>query len=211
MEIINLIGKIRNKKGKYYSNYIRKKNKIPCVLYGVKNKNIIFYLSIKEIHKIIINFKKKNFFINIELIDSIDSKNILKKNFDVIIKEIQYHPVSDKIIHIDFYEIDYKKNIILDIPIKIIGKSIGVIKGGKINFTIKKLRIESIPKKMPKSIKIDISNLDIGDSFLVKDIIYNKKEYKILHPYNLAILSVTLYKKQEEKLKEEENLDKSTS
>ena len=97
-----------------------------------------------------------------------------------IIQEIQFHPVTDRIIHIDFVEIKDDKPITMNIPVKFEGDSIGIKRGGKLDIKLKKLPVKAIPSKMPSYIPINITKLDIGDSIRVRDI--SNDDYQILKP-----------------------------
>src|SRR6266576_303535 len=110
-----------------------------------------------------------------------------KKKIRSILKEIQFHPVSDTILHADFSKLLEGQKIELEVPIKIIGRSLGIGKGGKITIFLKNLKIRALPEKMPNYIELDITDLDIGDSLRVKEIL---TKYKILNDYESVILTI---------------------
>ncbi|AWU44441.1 50S ribosomal protein L25 [Blattabacterium punctulatus] len=176
MQYINIYGKKRNI-GKKYIESIRSSGKVPCILYG-KNINIPFSTSLESFKNLI--YTSKIHWVNIQ----IEGEN----NINAVQKEIQFDPISEKILHVDFCKIDQKKSIILEIPVKTFGRPIGVSKGGEYYSTIRKLKIKAIPSFFPEYIKLDISNLDIGEKITVKDIY--PKEYTILHPTNTLIARV---------------------
>lgn len=179
MEFINIYGKKRNIKKKFnkYKTY-KDTNKVPCILYG-KKLNIPFSSSLKELKKIV--YSRKLHWIIIKL----EGYN---EKIKAITKEVQFDPIKDQIIHIDFYKINEKIPIVIDVPIIFIGRSIGVSKGGEYYSSIKKIKIKSLPKNIPNCIKLNISEMDIGDKIMVKDLLNDK--YRILHSNNTLIARV---------------------
>ncbi|XBT18766.1 MAG: 50S ribosomal protein L25 [Candidatus Shikimatogenerans sp. Tcar] len=185
-KILNIKAKNRKLNNKT-SYYLRKKKNILCVLYNknIKN-NIYFYIKDKLKHYYYHKYKFYNIF--------------YKKNIYLsLIKEIQYHPVNDKIIHIDFLKINTNEIITTYINIKFIGKSIGIIKGGILEIIINKIKIKSYYKYIPNYIKIDISNLNINDKIFIKDIL--NKKYNILNNRNNIICFIKFKKNIKEKKK----------
>lgn len=158
MQTINIEGALRNSIGKKATKETRKQDLVPCVLYGGK-ENIHFSSSQPSVKKIIFtpNLYKANL-------------QIEGRNFEAIVKDVQYHPVSDAILHIDFQELVDGVNVITHVPVKTIGTSEGVKKGGKLLLNVRKLKVKSTPDKLQDSIEIDVSHLDLGQSFKVRDI-----------------------------------------
>ncbi|WGH27110.1 MAG: 50S ribosomal protein L25 [Candidatus Shikimatogenerans bostrichidophilus] len=192
-KILNIFVKKRNKK---------KNNKyIPCIIYN-KNYNLQCNISLLEINKIL---KNKEYIIYLNI------KNY-KNKFYVLIKDIQYNILRNKIIHIDFYKIDnINLPFISYVNVKIKGNSIGVLKGAICNIPLKKIKIKTTLKNYPKNFKIDISNLDIGDKIYIKDIYKKNKNIKFLHSCNKIILSIKknkINKEKEETTKKNENKNK---
>ncbi|WP_185871766.1 50S ribosomal protein L25 [Blattabacterium cuenoti] len=199
MKYVNIYGKKRDV-GKKAVRTIRLSGKVPCILYG-KNINIPFFTSLEYLRNIIYTVKVYGVILNIEGYD---------QNINAIRKEIQFDPVSDKILHVDFYKIDKSKPIILEIPIKSFGRPIGVTKGGVYYSTIRKLKIKAKPDEMPEYIQLNIDSLDIGDRITVENL-YNN-QYTILHPSHTLIANVKhsravkdIQEEQEEKDKEEKD------
>ena len=131
----------------------------------------------------------------IKMLSLISSLEPLMLDIDVngkihrcIIQEIQFHPVTDRIIHIDFVEIKDDKPITMNVPVKFEGDSIGIKRGGKLDIKLKKLPVKAIPSKMPSYIPINITKLDIGDSIRVRDI--SNDDYQILKPPHLMIAKI---------------------
>ncbi|WP_185858078.1 50S ribosomal protein L25 [Blattabacterium cuenoti] len=193
MKYINISGHKRNV-GKKEVRSIRLSGKIPCILYG-KNLNIPFSTSLEGLKKIVYTTEVYGIVLKIEGYD---------QNINAIRKEIQFHPINNKILHVDFYKIDPIKPIILEIPIKSFGRPIGVEKGGEYYSPIRKLKVKAYPHNMPEYIKLNVNSLDIGDRITIEDL-YND-QYTILNPFRTLIATVknsrTIIKSTQ---KEEEN------
>lgn len=176
-----IIIQVENRKnlGKKARKILLNSGKIPCVLYGVK-ENILFSVQSELFKKLIYPYNGSIVFL--EFLE-------YKKKIRSILKEIQFHPVYDTILHADFYKLLEGKKMELEVPIKIIGRSQGIGKGGKINIFLKTLKIRALPEKMPNYIELDITDLDIGDRLRVKDIL-TKKKYKILNYFESVILTI---------------------
>ncbi|XBT18588.1 MAG: 50S ribosomal protein L25 [Candidatus Shikimatogenerans sp. Tder] len=185
-KILNIKAKNR-KLNKKESIFLKKNNNILCVLYHKTIKNNIYFY-IKD--KLKYYYYNKYKFYNIKYNNNI---------YLSIIKEIQYHPINDKIIHIDFLKINLNDLITTYINIKFIGKSIGVIKGGILEIIINKIKIKSFYKNIPNYIKIDISNLDINNKIFIKNIL--NKKYNILNNINNIICFIKSNKSIKEKKK----------
>lgn len=172
-----IIIQVENRKnlGKKARKILLNSGKIPCVLYGVK-ENILFSVQSELFKKLIYNGS----IVFLEFIE-------YKKKIRSILKEIQFHPVYDTILHADFYKLLEGKKMELEVPIKIIGRSLGIGKGGQINIFLKTLKIRALPEKMPNYIELDITDLDIGDRLRVKDIL---TKYKILNYFESVILTI---------------------
>ncbi len=107
-----------------------------------------------------------------------------------ILQDIQFHPVTDKILHIDFYQIFDDKPVALNIPVQLEGSSPGVLNGGNLRFPNRKLKIKAIPSNLPDYISADISKLKIGDKVFVRDL--QNDAYTILHPESMVVVQVRM-------------------
>ncbi|MFH1004461.1 MAG: 50S ribosomal protein L25/general stress protein Ctc [Bacteroidota bacterium] len=176
MKTITLSGSIRKTIGKKDANALRREKKIPCVLYNEKNQ-LHFAASEKD-------FKDIVYSPDVHLI----KLDIEGKQTEVIMKDIQFHPVHDNILHVDFMEVFPDKPITIDIPIKIEGTSVGVKEGGKFLKKLKKIRVKGIISKIPETININIENLKIGDYIRIKDL--NYEGITFMHEQNASIVAV---------------------
>lgn len=171
---------IINKKKILIINYKKKikKNYIPCIIYN-KNYNSKCYINLSEINKII---KNKKYIIFLKK----------KKNKKlVLIKDIQYNILRNKILHIDFFKINNNNTLFVTyVNIKIIGNSINFFKGAICNIILKKIKIKTNIKNYPEYFIIDITKLNIGNKIFIKDLKKKYNNIKFLHSLNQIIISI---------------------
>ena len=110
------------------------------------------------------------------------------KKVNAILQDIQFHPVTDKILHIDFYQLFDDKEIAMDIPVRLVGNSVGVKLGGNLQRNKRKLRIKALPTNLPDYIEIDITDLNIGDRVYITEL--ENELYNFLHPDNTVVCQV---------------------
>ena len=158
MKSVSLSGSLRENVGKKDAKRSRKEGKIPCVIYGGESQ-IHFTLPELTVDKII--FTPEIFIFNI----TIDGKE-----YQTILQDIQYHPVTDKVLHVDFLEITKGKDVVVGIPVNFVGVAPGIIKGGKLQVKYRKLRVKGNIDNMPEFIELDVSKLDLGNSIKVRDL-----------------------------------------
>ena len=165
MKTIEIKGSLRTELGKKSSKQIRKADGVPCVIYG-KEENIHFFAPE-------LSFKNLVYTHEAQLVDLNINGNIYK----TILQDIQFHPVSDKMIHADFIKIFDNKPVAISVPVSVYGNSVGVMAGGKLSIKRRKLKIKGLPKDLPESISIDISNLKIHDNIRVSDLSIDNIEF----------------------------------
>ncbi len=152
----------------------RRKGKIPAVVYGEGKELFPLFVDQKQFQKILHTSLGENVIIHLE-INEANPKT-------VIIKEIQRDPLNDNLLHIDFQQISLKKKIEITVPIEIIGEATGVKSGGILEQQLWELKIRCLPTKIPKSIPVDVSNLEIGKSYAVKDLSILKETEVLTNP-----------------------------
>lgn len=165
MKTFELKGTIRKDTGKKYSRKLRMEEKVPCVMYGGK-ENIHF--SMPEL-----SFKDIVYTSNVYLL-KIDIEG---NNHDAVIRELQFHPVTDKIIHADFKEYYPDQPVIINLPVKIVGESIGLKAGGKLRIRRRIIKARGLIKDFPEYIEIDITDLDIGHTIRIEDLKFEGLEF----------------------------------
>ncbi len=161
MKNVSLSGSLRENVGKKDAKKHRKLGKVPCVLYGGKEQ--IHFIAEERDFKDII-FTPDVHIINLTLNG---------KKVDAILQDIQYHPVTDRILHVDFLEIFPGKQVVIAIPIALEGTAPGVIKGGRLIKKIRKIKVKALVENLPDQIVVNISKLDIGGRIKVGDLSVN--------------------------------------
>jgi len=176
MESIALKASLRKETGKKSSKAVRVQENIPCVIYGGK-ENVNFFAAESEFRHLI--FTPQVFIVNID----IDGNS-----HRAIIKDLQFHPVTDKLLHADFYEISDNKPVTVEIPVKLSGSSKGVREGGKLMMDKRKLRVKGLSKDIPAEIEINITELGIGKSIRAGEI--QTEKFEIVLPKEMPVVSV---------------------
>lgn len=160
-EVIELKGEIRET-GSNAADALRNAKRVPCVLYGPEvEENIHFSVDELELEKQVLSQSKRQI---IEL-------NINGEKYKTLLKKAEFHPISDRTIHADFYVLDEDHKVTLSVPIRLQGTAIGVTEGGgRVFQPMHILRIRVYPDKIPGDYSVDISELEIGDSLHVRDL-----------------------------------------
>ncbi len=178
MKSVELQGVAREATGKKNSKQLRREERVPCVLYGGED-NIHFSVLNKDLKDLV-------YTPNVYLVDlSLDGK--LHK---AIVKDLQFHPVTDAILHIDFLEIFEDKAVEISIPVTLNGLAIGVKAGGKLQTLNRKLKVKALPKFLPDTLDVDVTKLALGKSIKVGDVSFENID--ILNSNNTVIASVKL-------------------
>jgi large subunit ribosomal protein L25 len=164
MKSIEIKAVSRDQFGKKSSNSLRAENNVPCVMYGGE-ENLHFYAHENAFRKLV--YTPEVYLVSL---------NIDGKNYRAVMKDLQFHPVSDKLLHIDFIQVIENKPVTINIPIKITGVSPGVKAGGKLRIKRRSLRVKGMAEDLPDHLNIDISKLQIGQSIKIGDLSYDKLE-----------------------------------
>lgn len=178
MKKVSLSGSKRENVGKKDTKAIRNSGRVPAVVYG-SGKQTHFSVKHTDMEKIVYN---KDVF-NVEI-------DVEGDKFSTIIQAIQFHPVTDRVQHVDFLELDDNKKVKVQIPIELEGRAEGVMMGGRLQQVFRKLSVFAYPKNLPEVINIDISSLKIGDSIRVKDLMTD--EMQLLNAANAVVVSVKM-------------------
>ena len=190
MKSITINGSQRESVGKKASKALRNAGQVPCVLYG-GDKPVHF--SAEELA-----FSKLVYTPNVHtVVIALDNG----ETYNAIMQDIQFHPVTDKILHIDFYQLFPDKEITLDIPVHVIGTSRGVLNGGVLRRNNRKLRVRALPDNLPDYLEADITPLKIGNKLYVTAL--ENEAYTILHPENTVVCQVTRSRASIEEYEEE--------
>jgi large subunit ribosomal protein L25 len=176
MKTIEIKGSFRTELGKKSSKELRKSGNVPCVIYG-KEKNIHF-------------FAHENSFKNLVYTHAahLVKLNIDDKEYKAVLKDMQFHPVKDNILHADFIEIHDNKPVVINIPIKVSGDSVGVIAGGKLSIKRRTLKVKGLADDLPEALPINITDLKIHEGIKVGELSYDKIE--LLDPKKSMVLTI---------------------
>jgi large subunit ribosomal protein L25 len=162
MKVIALKGDPREGLGKSATKKVRSEGKVPCVIYG-KGENHNFSVYQADFKNLI--FTPNTYLVQVTVGDIVKLAKV---------QELQYHPVSEDIIHADFYEVDADNPISIALPVKVVGSSPGVIGGGKLQVKIKKLMVSGLISDLPEFIEVSLDTLEIGKSVKVGEISVDK-------------------------------------
>jgi large subunit ribosomal protein L25 len=178
MKSITIKGSERESVGKVATKALRNAGAVPCVLYG-GNQTVHFSADEKA-------------FINLVYTPNAHTVAIElgKTTYNAVLQDIQVHPVSDKILHIDFFQLFDDKEITMEVPVKITGVSPGVLLGGVLRLNTRKLKVRALPKNLPDFVEANISELEMGNKLYVTKLVADN--YKLLHPENTVVAQVRI-------------------
>ncbi len=177
MKSITINGSQRESVGKKATKALRNAGQVPCVLYG-GDKPLHFSAPELAFSKLVYTPDAHT------VVIALDSGETL----NAIMQDIQFHPVNDRILHIDFYQTFEDKEIMMEIPVHIIGTSKGVLNGGVLRRNLRKLKVKALPSKLPDFIEADITPLKIGSKLYITAL--ENEDYKFLHPENTVVCQV---------------------
>jgi large subunit ribosomal protein L25 len=176
MKKVQLSGSVRPNVGKKGAKATRDAGLVPCVLYG-QGEQTAFAVTANDIEKIV--YSPDVYQVELD----IDGKKAVG-----IIQELQQHPVKGTIQHVDFLELNDKKEVKVGLPVRLTGNSRGVLNGGRLMQIFRRLNVQALPADLPEAIVVDITNLRIGQAIRIKDIANDK--VKFLDAQNAVIVSV---------------------
>lgn len=170
MKEINLTGQLRSDLGKKASKSLRKESLIPCNMYGIattdgKPSAFSFTVPMTELRKLI--YTPHIYLVNL----TVDGKL-----HTAILKEIQFHPVTDAVLHVDFLEVNEEKPITIGLPVKLVGLAQGIRDGGRMSLSLRKLNVKAPYKSLPEHLDVDVTALTIGKSIKVGQLSYEGLE-----------------------------------
>ena len=170
MKEINLTGQLRSDLGKKASKSLRKEGLIPCNMYGIATNDgkpaaFSFTVPMTELRKLI--YTPHIYLVNL----TVDGKL-----HTAILKEIQFHPVTDAVLHVDFLEVNEEKPITVGLPVKLVGLAQGIRDGGRMSLSLRKLNVKAPYKSLPEHLDVDVTALTIGKSIKVGQLSYEGLE-----------------------------------
>lgn len=178
MQVFELKAELRTEFGKKANKAIRREEKVPCELYG-GSENMHFILGEKDLNKAINT--PNTYIFNID---------IAGKPVQAVIREIQFHPVSDRVLHADFFLVEDDKAVAVEVPVRLDGFAKGVQAGGKLSVVLRKLKVKGLPAQLPDVLPIDVTEVDLGQSVKVASLNFDGIE--ILNAKSAVVAQVKL-------------------
>ncbi len=177
MQHIELKGQVREAGNKAAVKAIRRAGQVPCNIYGLGIENVLFTIDAQDLKNL--THTPNSYIVDLELGD--------KKMFAVL-HEVQYHPVSDEALHVDFLAVSEEKPVTIEVPVKVVGHSEGVKMGGKLLVSSRKLRVSAMMNNLPDVLEVDSTHLMIGKQIVAGDL--NYEGVTIVSPKATIICSV---------------------
>lgn len=190
MKEFSIKGEKRNRVGRKDSQKLRRNEYVPCVIYGGEG-NVHFTTPLKYFNNLV--YTPNVYLINLDISG--------EKHY-AMLQDVQFHPVTDKVIHADFYEVYEDRPVTINLPTKLVGSSPGVVKGGYIREKRRSIQVRGLPRNLPDYLEIDISKLDVGQNIHLGDLSYENLE--IMDPHEAMIVTVISPKKLEKALADAE-------
>jgi large subunit ribosomal protein L25 len=178
MKSITIKGSERENVGKKATKAVRDAGMVPCVIYG-GNQPVHFVADERAFKDLV--YTPNAHTVVVELNGA---------STNVIMQDIQFHPVSDRILHIDFFQLSDDKEIVMEVPVKITGTSPGVLLGGVLRLNQRRLKVKALPKNLPDFIEASISELEMGNKLYVTKLPTNN--FKLMHPDNTVVCQVRI-------------------
>ena len=178
MKSITIKGSERENVGKKATKAVRDAGMVPCVIYG-GNQPVHFVADERAFKDLV--YTPNAHTVVVELNGA---------SYNVIMQDIQFHPVSDKILHIDFFQLSDDKEIVMEVPVKITGTSPGVLLGGVLRLNQRRLKVKALPKNLPDFVEASISELQMGNKLYVTKLETNN--FKLMHPDNTVVCQVRI-------------------
>ncbi len=199
MATAELKARLRQEKGKGFAKRTRRDGNLPGILYGEGNAPVALEVSFKDFYHVTHTRAGSNVILDLE-IEGLD-----RGECKAIIREVQYHPVRRNVLHVDFQEISMTKKVHVSIPVEIVGEAVGVkTKGGVLELLHREVEVQCLPADIPESIRIDVADLDIGDSLQVRDLTFEAGE--IIDEPETTVVTIVAPTVIEEKPKVEEEV-----
>ncbi len=186
MKTFQLAGQLRNEFGKKAAKELRKQDLVPCNLYG-NGDNVTFTVNVADVRKLIYTPDTQI----VEL--TVDGKK-----HNAVVKELQFHPVKEQLLHIDFLEVTDKKPVTVEVPVQLTGHAEGVKAGGKLSLEVRKLKVSAIYTNLPDRVVIDVTELGLGKKIQVADLHFDNYEIANVKDLVVAQVKATRASKQAE-------------
>jgi large subunit ribosomal protein L25 len=160
---LELTATTRDGSGKGAARGVRREKRVPAVLYGPQTESISLSVSSRDLEKLLRDTGGESKLLNLNIDGQASPRQVL-------IREVQVHPYRRRFVHVDFFEVPLDQPIVVEVPISLLGDSIGVQKGGEVNLIRRTLSVRCLPNQIPESIRVDVGKLDLGQTIHVEDL-----------------------------------------
>lgn len=178
MKSITIQGTKRESVGKKSTKALRDAELVPCVVYGGAEP-LNFSTEEKSFKNLV--YTPEAHTVSIE----VDGQTI-----PAVLQDIQFHPITDKILHADFYQLSDDKPVIMEVPVRVTGRARGVVAGGVLRQSFRKLKVKALPANLPDEIVVDVTPLRIGNKLYVESL--KNENYTFMHPDNAVVVAVKM-------------------
>ena len=176
MKSIQINGTARNSFGKKFAKAARREGQVPCIVYG-GGEEVAFTIDVKELKQLI--YTPNSYIIELNIDGKIEK---------AVMREVQYHPVREQILHVDFYRVQDGKPVAVNVPVRLTGNAEGVKVGGKLALSARKLTVKGLVEFIPDEIVIDVTPLQVGQTIFVGDI--QRENLTFVTPATTAVCAV---------------------
>ncbi len=176
---------LRTKTGKGAARRLRRRDAVPAVLYGPKTAPVLLAVPALRLLKLLREMGEESKLIRLVIEDGND-----RQVRQALIREVQTHPVRRRFVHVDFYEVPLDQPIVVEVPVELDGESIGEKKGGVLDLIRRTLAVRCLPGEIPERVHIDISNLDLGSSVRVGDLV-DRVPFELVDDRSVGVLTVS--------------------
>ena len=177
MNSVSLSGSLRENVGKKDAKALRRNGQVPCIIYGNNIEQVKFFTDARSFKKIL--YTPETLIIDFE---------INGKVYHTILQDIQYHPVTDDVLHADFLYVNEENPITVTLPVRTQGTCPGVMRGGRMNMNLSKLKVRGYVNDLPDNIMIDVTKLQMNQAIKVKDL--DLEKITVLVPANTIVVDV---------------------
>jgi large subunit ribosomal protein L25 len=181
---IELNVQLRNRTGKGAARRLRRAEAVPAILYGPKTAPVPLVVPAIRLLKLLREMGEESKLIRLIIGDGKD-----QQIREALIREVQTHPVRRRFLHVDFYEVPLDQPIVVDVPVELDGESIGEKKGGVLDLIRRTLCVRCLPGEIPERVHIDVSNLDLGSSIHVADLV-DRVPFELVDDRSFAVVAV---------------------
>jgi len=181
---VEMTVQVRTGTGKELAGRLRRAEQVPAVLYGPKAQTLSLSVPAAQLEKLLRDMGEESRLLRLT-IEGGEEQQVRQ----VLIREIQVHPIRRRFLHVDFYEVPLDRAIVVEVPVEMQGEAVGIKKGGTLNLIRRTLAVRCLPGEIPERIQVDISGLDLGDTIHVADLL-EKVPFELVGDRSFAVVTV---------------------